>query len=120
MKHEFDEKLRNAGNRYKNEIENLTGCYEQIAVKNDTLEKRLTEVSSENFETFTADGSQCVESLERKLQDAQAELKAIDDSNKQIPSSSTRKSSSNRIDDDDEEFSDTNSNAINEPNLKRI
>ncbi|CAF5025822.1 unnamed protein product [Rotaria sp. Silwood1] len=112
MKHEFDEKLRNAGNRYKNEIENLTGCYEQIAVKNDTLEKRLTEGfvekgSSENFETFTADGSQCVESLERKLQDAQAELKAIDDSNKQIPSSSTRKSSLNRIDDDDEEFSDT-------------
>ncbi|CAF5147219.1 unnamed protein product, partial [Rotaria sp. Silwood1] len=60
-------------------------------------------------------------SLERKLQDAQPELKTIDDSNKQIPSSSTRKSSSNRIDDDDdEEFSDTDSNVINETNLKRI
>ncbi|CAF4941015.1 unnamed protein product, partial [Rotaria sp. Silwood1] len=110
-------KLRNVENRYKNEIENLTGCYEQITVKNDTLEKRLTEGfvekgSSENFESFTADGSQCVESLERKLQDAQAELKAIDDSNKQIPSSSTRKSSLNRIDDDDEEFSDTDSNLV--------
>ncbi|CAF3844592.1 unnamed protein product, partial [Rotaria sp. Silwood1] len=43
MKHEFDEKLRNVENRYKNETENLAGCYEQIIVKNDTLEKRLTE-----------------------------------------------------------------------------
>ncbi|CAF3844605.1 unnamed protein product [Rotaria sp. Silwood1] len=110
MKHEFDEKLRNVKNRYKNEIEDLTRYYEQITVKNDTLEKHSTQVSSENFETFTAHGSQCVESLERKLQDAQPELKTIDDSNKLIQSSSTRKSLSNRIhddDDDDEELSDT-------------
>ncbi|CAF5026373.1 unnamed protein product [Rotaria sp. Silwood1] len=109
MKHEFDEKLHNVGNRYKNEIEDLTRCYEQITVKNDTLEKCLTESSSENFETFTTDGSRYVESLERELQDAQPELKTIDDSNKLIQSSSTRKSLSNRIhdDDDDEELSDT-------------
>ncbi|CAF4928552.1 unnamed protein product, partial [Rotaria sp. Silwood1] len=110
MKHEFDEKLHNVKNLYKNEIEDLTRCYKQITVKNDTLEKRLTQSSSENFETFTTDGSRCVESLERKLQDAQPELKTIDDSNKLIQSSSTRKSLSNRIhddDDDDEELSDT-------------
>ncbi|CAF3967251.1 unnamed protein product [Rotaria sp. Silwood1] len=44
MKHEFDEKLRNVKNRYKNEIEDLTRYYEQITVKNDTLEKRSTQV----------------------------------------------------------------------------
>ncbi|CAF4928923.1 unnamed protein product [Rotaria sp. Silwood1] len=43
MKHEFDEKLRNVKNRYKNEIEDLTRYYEQITVKNDTLEKRSTQ-----------------------------------------------------------------------------
>ncbi|CAF5023678.1 unnamed protein product [Rotaria sp. Silwood1] len=52
MKHEFDEKLRNVENRYKNEIENLTGCYEQITVKNDTLEKRLTEVLALSLTLF--------------------------------------------------------------------
>ncbi|CAF5084861.1 unnamed protein product, partial [Rotaria sp. Silwood1] len=54
-------------------------------------------------------------SLERELQDAQPELKTIDDSNKLIQSSSTRKSLSNRIhddDDDDEELSDADSNVI--------
>ncbi|CAF5167955.1 unnamed protein product, partial [Rotaria sp. Silwood1] len=53
-------------------------------------------------------------SLERKLQDAQPELKTIDDSNKLIQSSSTHKSSSNRIhdDDDDEELSNSDSDVI--------
>jgi hypothetical protein len=41
-------------------------------------------------------------SLERKLQDAKAELKAIDHINQQIQPSLTHKSSSNRIDDDDD------------------
>ncbi|CAF5002608.1 unnamed protein product, partial [Rotaria sp. Silwood1] len=46
MKHEFDEKLRNVKNRYKNEIEDLTRYYEQITVKNDTLEKHSTQGST--------------------------------------------------------------------------
>lgn len=41
-------------------------------------------------------------SLERKLQDAKAELKAIDHINQQIQPSLTHKSSSNHIDDDDD------------------
>jgi hypothetical protein len=44
-------------------------------------------------------------SLERKLQDTKAELKAIDHINQQIQPSLTHKSSSNRIDDDDDDNS---------------
>ncbi|CAF1549109.1 unnamed protein product, partial [Rotaria sp. Silwood1] len=106
MKHEFDEKLRNVENRYKNEIEDLTQRYEQIKIENDTLEKRLkekTDFCSTLQRTMTqlrGDNS----SLEQKLQDAQSELKAIDDSNKQI------QLSSNHIDDDNSNFEQTQSN----------
>ncbi|CAF2866852.1 unnamed protein product [Rotaria sp. Silwood2] len=47
-------------------------------------------------------------SLERKLQDAQTELKAMNDNNKQIRSSSIHKSSSNHIDDDDDDNNNSN------------
>ncbi|CAF1432382.1 unnamed protein product, partial [Rotaria sordida] len=43
IKHEFEEKLRNVENRYKNEIEDLTRRYEQIKVEKDKLEKCLKE-----------------------------------------------------------------------------
>ncbi|CAF5114654.1 unnamed protein product, partial [Rotaria sp. Silwood1] len=52
MKHEFDEKLHNVKNLYKNEIEDLTRCYKQITVKNDTLEKRLTQVLALSLTLF--------------------------------------------------------------------
>ncbi|CAF4076909.1 unnamed protein product [Rotaria sordida] len=113
IKHEFEEKLRNVENRYKNEIEDLTRRYEQIKVEKDKLEKCLKEKNDfcstlqRTMNQLHGDKS----SLERKLEDAQAELKVIDDSNKQIQSSSIRTFSSNHIDNDDNSnFEQTHSN----------
>ncbi|CAF3777599.1 unnamed protein product [Adineta steineri] len=104
IKHEFEEKLRNAENRYKSEIEDLTRRFEKIKIDKDTLDKRLKEKND-----FCSTMQRTMEqlrgeklSLERKLHDTEAELKTIDSSQRQVQSSHTRKSSTKHIDNDDD------------------
>ncbi|CAF0802679.1 unnamed protein product [Adineta steineri] len=104
IKHEFEEKLRNAENRYKSEIEDLTRRFEKAKIDKDTLDKRLKEKND-----FCSTMQRTMEqlrgeklSLERKLQDTEAELKTIDSSQRQVQSSHTRKSSTKHTDNDDD------------------
>ncbi|CAF1617425.1 unnamed protein product, partial [Adineta ricciae] len=98
VKHEFEEKLRNAENRYKNEIEDLTRRFEKVKSEKDTVEKRLKEKNQ-----FCLTIQRTLDqlrgekfSLERQLHDAEFELKTIDSIHRQ-----KQKSTSSRVDNDE-------------------
>ncbi|UJR13443.1 hypothetical protein I4U23_000457 [Adineta vaga] len=129
IKHEYEEKLRNAENRYKNEIEDLTRRYEKMKIDKDTFEKRLKEKNEfcltiqRTIDQLRGEKS----SLERKLQDTELELKTMDishpqksfsihldnDDNSHIDRTSNNvQTMSQNDDDDDEGLSDTDSDMI--------
>ncbi|CAF0778356.1 unnamed protein product [Adineta steineri] len=110
-KNDYEEKLRQMENRHKNEIDDLTRRYEQAKADRDKLEKHMKEKDNlhstlqRTIDQLRADKA----SVDRKLQDAEVQLKAIDDSNRQMKSSIVRKSlttsnqNQNQDDDDDDE-----------------
>ncbi|CAF3322324.1 unnamed protein product [Rotaria sp. Silwood1] len=107
---EFEERLRLIENRHKNEIDDLNRRYEQAKADRDKLEKHLKEkdnLSSTLQRTMDQLRSDKA-AVERKLQDAEIQLKAIEESNRQVQLSITRKSltKGNENDDDDDDDDD--------------
>ncbi|CAF0733622.1 unnamed protein product [Rotaria sp. Silwood1] len=114
---EFEERLRLIENRHKNEIDDLNRRYEQAKADRDKLEKHLKEkdnLSSTLQRTMDQLRSDKA-AVERKLQDAEIQLKAIEESNRQVQLSISRRSltkgnenDEDDDDDDDEDFTPKN------------
>ncbi|CAF1202134.1 unnamed protein product [Adineta ricciae] len=108
-KRDFEEKIRQLETRHKTETDDLTRRLEQAKSDKEKLEKHIREKDNLNLtmqrtiDQLSADKG----SLERKLQDAEFQLKAIDNSHHKTQSSNNRKSlrtvSDNETDDDDDD-----------------
>ncbi|CAF2331498.1 unnamed protein product [Rotaria sp. Silwood2] len=120
-KSEFEERLRLLESRHKNEIDDLNRRYEQAKADRDKLEKHLKEKDNlcstlqRSMDQLRSDKV----TVERKLQDAEIRLKAIEDSNRQVQLSIAHKSLTNGSendeddDDDDDNFTPKKLNSKN-------
>ncbi|CAF3553130.1 unnamed protein product [Rotaria sordida] len=113
-KNDFEERLRLVENRHKNEIDDINRRYEQVKADRDKLEKHLKEKDNlhstlqRTMDQLRSDKA----TIERKLQDAEIQLKAIEDSNRQVQLSIARKSLINgsENEDDDDDYDDYDEN----------
>ncbi|CAF2999068.1 unnamed protein product [Rotaria socialis] len=113
-KSEFEERLRLIENRHKNEIDDLNRRHEQIKADREKLEQHLKEKDN-HCSTLQKALDQLRNdkgAVERKLQDAEIQLKAIDESHRQINLSNAHRSltnaTENNDDDDDDDEDDEN------------
>ncbi|UJR33878.1 hypothetical protein I4U23_021299 [Adineta vaga] len=123
-KNSFEEKIRHLESQHKNEIADLTRRYEQAKNDREKFEKHLKEKDNlhstlkRTIEQITADKA----SIERKLQDAESQLKAIDNSHRQIQFSNARQSlittSDNESDDDDDDGNNSKNLKLDQSSTK--